>query len=194
MGSMSEHQPRHEQHKSHEQLVDNELREHAEAAIVAKAEAAKQARSHENLAALSEQAAEHAKASEHIKPGESSETESDTPLGVQQLLKSQAYEHTLRRIQQKLPKSARTFSRIAHNKTVESISNASAQTVARPSGILGGSLCALLGSLLLLYYSRHYGFKYNYSLFFLLFIGGFLVGVLAELALWFLYSRRHRQV
>ncbi len=64
---MSEHQPGHEQHKSHENLVDNAHQERAEAVIMAKAEKAKQARSQENLAPLSEQAVEHATASEHIK-------------------------------------------------------------------------------------------------------------------------------
>ncbi len=191
---MSEQTPAHEHQTNHEDLTDHEQSKQVAEAIANKGEEArKKSHDKESLKALAENAERQAEASENIKPDKQIDKEPDTDLGMQQLLKSNAYEHTLRRVQQKLPKTARAFSKIAHNKTVETVSNVSAQTVGRPSGILGGSICALMGSLILLYYSRHYGFKYNYSLFFLLFIGGFLVGALAELAIWLLYSRKQRR-
>ncbi len=190
---MSEYAPKTERELQHEKLVDDEHRARLEHELSKKARQAEQELAAKDIEALREKAEMHAEPSEHIKPDQQEEPEPDTMLGMQQVLKSKAYEHTLRRVRQKLPKPARVFSRFAHNKAVEAASNAGAQTVGRPSGILGGSLCAFLGSVVVLYYSRHYGFRYNYALFFVLFIGGFLVGVVAELLIWLIYSRKQRQ-
>ena len=190
---MSEkHVPAYESHKKHEHVVSPEHRHELEKNIHEQAERAKNELGPDSIERLREKAEQHAHSAEQIQV-EQSEKEPDTGFDVQHLLKSKAYSQTLKGVQRKLPALPRAFSKVAHNKTVEAISNAGAQTVARPSGILGGSLCAFIGTTLLLYASRHYGFTYNYGVFLLLFVGGFLVGLVAELLIWTLYSRKHRQ-
>jgi len=190
---MSEQAPKNEHLKQPESAEYKAQHEQFEQNIRDKAEQAKSEHTAESLKALSETVNQHAEASQNIKTDQLKDKAPDVVPGMQQLLKSAAYDQTLRRIQQKLPKTAQAFSKIAHNKTVDAASDIGANTIARPSGILGGSLCALLGSLILLYYSRHYGFRYNYGFFVVLFVGGFLVGLLAELAIWFLYTRKRQQ-
>jgi hypothetical protein len=188
---MSEFEPKLEASKQHEKLVDNEHHKHAEELIHEKAEQARQQRSAENLKLLHEMAAKQAETRDKTLIEQPEESETDSLLGMQQSLKTNAYAHTLRRIQQRLPKQARLFSKISHNKTVETISDIGSTTVARPSGLLGGSILAFIGNLTLLYYSKHYGFRYNYALFVILFIGGFLVGSIIEVVVRTLYRRKH---
>ena len=182
-----------EQSKHHEKVVSKEHLEHAEKQRTHAAERAKKERSELNLEKLRQAAKEEAaskEAHDHHKHDQADEP--DTPIGTQRSIKAQAYRQTMRRIQSRLPKVSRAFSKIVHNKTVDAVSNVGAQTVARPSGLLGGSICAFIGSVVLLYSAKHYGFRYNYLVFFILFIGGFLLGSLLELLIWTFYSRKRR--
>lgn len=99
----------------------------------------------------------------------------------QKKLKSDSYKRTMQSVRKKLSKPNQTFSKVIHNKTVENLSEIGSSTIARPSGILGGGIVALVGSGFLLYMAREYGFEYNYFVFFLLFVGGFFVGMVGEL-------------
>lgn len=101
-------------------------------------------------------------------------------MGVQRELKLTAYKQTIRRIQTKLKGPEKVLSRVMHQPVVEKISNVGANTVARPSGILGGGFIALLGSSILLYLTKHYGFEYNLTVFFILFVVGFMAGIILE--------------
>ncbi len=177
-------------HESAEHVHANpDHKAHGEKPLKQKAEWLKQKQQAQNLEHLLEKAEAHAEASETLAV-ESHDTRPDESLlGLQQSLKSSAYHHTLLRIQQHLPSYTRQFSRVTHNKTVEAISSASAQTIARPSGILGGSLCAFIGNLTLLYYAKHYGFSFNYAMFIILFAGGYLIGVFIELVVWAVFKR-----
>lgn len=96
-------------------------------------------------------------------------------------IKNTAYVRTLSKIQEQLPTATRVFSKVIHKPTIEKVSNIGAQTIARPSGILAGGFLALLGSAVVLFMSRKYGFQYNYTLFVALFIGGYFMGLLIEL-------------
>ena len=82
------------------------------------------------------------------------------------------------------------MSRIIHQPAIDAASEATAKTIARPSGILGGGICAFAGSLFFLYFAKHDGFHYNYLLFLVFFIGGFAIGLLFEVLVWALYARR----
>lgn len=95
-------------------------------------------------------------------------------------LKRASYKKTMKKVQTQLPPAERVLSKVIHQKTVETISNFSGKTIARPSGILGGGLIALTGSLFVLYYAKHYGFSYNYTFFILLYALGFGLGLLFE--------------
>ncbi|PID32527.1 hypothetical protein CR970_00130 [Candidatus Saccharibacteria bacterium] len=113
-------------------------------------------------------------------------------FAMHQELKAGSLATSMRNIQRKLPPASRAFSRFIHDKRVDTVSTIAGNTVARPSGMLGGSLCALLGSLLLAYLTRHYGFPYNYTMFLLFFVGGFLVGLILEPLIIALHRRRTR--
>lgn len=111
-------------------------------------------------------------------------------FGVQKQLKNDSYKRTMRKVQAQLPLPARVMSRVIHQPAVDAISNAAAKTVARPSGILGGSIIAFLGSSAFLYMAKHYGFSYNYAVLFMLFVGGFALGLLLELIVRVVFRRK----
>lgn len=109
------------------------------------------------------------------------ESGNHSPIGVHRELKQVAYSRSMERIRSKLSRPERLLSKVIHNPGVDAVSTVVARTVARPSGILTGSLCALAGSLALLYLTKRYGFSYNYLIFLFLYIGGYLAGLLIEL-------------
>lgn len=104
--------------------------------------------------------------------------------GLHEAMKVQTYSRSLERVRSKLSPAEKIGSKIIHQPAVDSVSNGLAKTAARPSGILGGGLTALIGSSFLLYMSRHYGFTYNFFTFFALLAIGFVLGITLELALY----------
>lgn len=105
-------------------------------------------------------------------------------------LKQQAFKRTLTRVRHHLKPAERSFSKFIHQSTVDKVSTVGAQTVARPSGILGGGIFAFVGSAIVLYLARTYGFSYNLFIFIILFVGGFALGTLIELGLRAIFHRR----
>lgn len=101
----------------------------------------------------------------------------------QKELKAESYKKTMKDVRKKLSKPDQVLSKVIHNKTIETTSEIGSKTVARPSGILGGGIFALLGSVAILWMANHYGFRYNFFVFILLFVGGFFVGTMVELLL-----------
>lgn len=122
--------------------------------------------------------------------GDTKNESSNQSFGYSQQLKVDGYKRTIRKVQNEMNFADRTFSKVVHQPLVESVSNGLARTVARPSVFFGGSLGALLGSGALLYMSRENGFTYNYSVFLVTFIGGFLLGGLLELIYNLIFKRR----
>lgn len=175
---------------SHENDLSTDHHERIHKHKAEQAEKARQEKSAENVAKIQELARAEAQESHKIKTEATADTETDDLLGMQHSLKSTAYERMIGRVRHKLSKPDRAFSNLAHNPVIDKISAISTQTVARPSGLLGGSICAFLGSSIVFYYSKHYGFRYNYLMMFILFVGGFLVGATIELLVWLAYGRR----
>lgn len=142
---------------------------------------------------------EHASSKEHLhraakqeaisaketkgKVGEKEHSKSDTNLYITKATKKAAYKKTLHHVQRQLPKRERAFSKVIHQPVIEKVSDVGAKTIARPSGVLTGGVCALLGSSFVFYMAKHYGFKYNFFIFLLLLGVGFVVGLVLEL-LW----------
>lgn len=186
---MSEKLNAHESHQAHENLVDYEQQAEALKHKHEQAENARKEAAKTDVEALRRKVAEQAPKSEQIQPAQ--EKVVDHSYGSHHLLKKASYQQTLKFIRSRLPKSKKAFSKVIHNSTIEAVSNVSAKTVARPSGLLGGGIGAFVGSLYLLYVSKTYGFSdYNYAMFFLLFAGGFLVGLAIELMVWALWHSR----
>ncbi len=190
---MSEkHTGHHNQQPHHEKLVDHEHHRKVHEHKAHEAERAKRERSAQNIEKIKQLAEAEAKKAEKIVTQETPKTESDSGIGMQQNLKADAFNRIMSHTRRKLSKPAKTFSRFTHNNFVDKVSNVGAQTVARPSGILGGSICAFLGSVVVYFFAKRYGFEYNYLFVFILFVGGYAIGAVLELLVWGLYSRRHR--
>ena len=109
---------------------------------------------------------------------------------VSRELKEMGFRRTLTNTRLRMKAPARAFSKVIHQPVVEKVSEVAGSTVARPSGTIGGGLFALLGSITLLYISKHYGYRYNYFIFILLFVGGFIVGMIIELIVRALLRRK----
>lgn len=150
---------------------------------------------HEHAESISEireriERASKSKQEQSHKHAEREKREHTQPELASKELKDLAYRRTLRRAQHKLPAPARAFSKVIHNPTVDAASEFAGKTIARPSGILAGGISACIGSSIFLWTAKHYGYEYNYLLFALLFIGGFVFGLLVEM----LYKlARHRR-
>lgn len=95
------------------------------------------------------------------------------------------------REQESLPE--RSLSRIIHQPVIRVLSEGAGKTVSRPSGLLGGGLVAFLGSGSYLVLAKSLHFTYNYSVSLALFVGGFVFGIVLELAV-HLATASHRQV
>ncbi len=102
---------------------------------------------------------------------------------VNKELKDMALTRTLIRVRKKLSAPDKLISVVMHNPVIDAASEATAKTVGRPSGILGGGLLSFLGTSSYYYITKHYGYKYNFFIFLFLLILGFLLGWTIEL-LW----------
>lgn len=92
-----------------------------------------------------------------------------------------AYKRSLIHVQKQLTASEKILSKIVHRPVIDKFSEVVSYSVARPSGILGGGLVSLVGSSFLLYTAKHYGFEYNFTAFFVLYVLGFCTGLVGEL-------------
>ncbi len=113
----------------------------------------------------------------------------DSHASLHQQLRQTSFERSLQKIRSHMSGPDRQFSRFVHQPAIDAVSNFSAKTIARPSGLLIGSLFALIGSVFTLYMARRYGFLYNNLLFMFLFAAGYIVGLFCELS-WRLLHRR----
>lgn len=132
----------------------------------------------------------HAKSSETIKV-DKAEVAPSQELGSYGAIKSQTYTRTLSRVQARLSAPEKAMSKLMHHKVIEPMSEFAGKTIARPSGILGGGMLALIGSTILVFMSKYYGFRYNFFVFFILLLGGFILGILGELTLRAIAKSKH---
>lgn len=169
------HEPKGHEHKSENLDASAEASQNLERL---QKEANKEVLPGDKVEQLHAQAKERAVSGKETTVGEKESRPSHT--SVHKELKDSSYKQTLRHIQTKLRGSDKVLSRAMHQPVVEKLSNAGAKTIARPSGVLGGGFMALIGSSVLLYMTKHYGFEYNFTIFFLLFVTGFLAGLVLE--------------
>jgi flagellar biosynthesis GTPase FlhF len=188
---MSEHAPRGHEHEHHPKTPEQsrESKENLEK-LLEQAEKSPDT-NHDTIEKLRESIEQEARSSKEEKIGKAHERH-QTPTRIDKSVKKQAYQKSLREIQHKLPKQQRAFSKFIHQPTVEKISEVSGKTVARPSALLGGGVFALLGTGALVWMTRHYGYQYNYFMYVIFLVGGFLLGLLAEYAWRGLNKLRHK--
>lgn len=187
---MSEkHAPKQEKHASHESAEHKRHLDRLHHEEKKKAhEAGKHYRKDEALKHAREAATEHAEEAKRIHEDDS---DNEAPnFNEYRLLKLEAYTETLKHVRAKLGKVSTGFSKFIHNQKIETLSEVTAKTVARPSAMLGGGMGAFVGSLVYLYTSSHYGFEYNNFMILALFVGGFFGGLIVEVLLKVVFRRR----
>jgi hypothetical protein len=100
---------------------------------------------------------------------------------INRQLKQITLRRELKQLQRKESRPERVLSRLIHQPAVRALSETAGQTISRPSGLLGGSLTAFVGTTGYLYSARHYGWRYNYLVFLFLMAAGFGLGLVLEL-------------
>ncbi|OGM68935.1 hypothetical protein A2975_00640 [Candidatus Woesebacteria bacterium RIFCSPLOWO2_01_FULL_44_14] len=133
-----------------------------------------------NVETLREEIKHEAISAKELSPDETPENNVKESYLANKELKTEALRRSLRRVRKHLRAPDRALSKVVHQPVVDAFSKVGANTIARPSGILAGSIIALLGSSYLLYTAKHYGFSYNYLVIFLLFGGGWALGLILE--------------
>lgn len=98
-------------------------------------------------------------------------------------LKQDAYSKLLANTRSQFAKPEQLFSTIVHRPSVEKISDVASKTVARPIGTTYGALATFIGLSIALFFAYRYGFSFNYLLFVLLFVGGYVIATTIELLL-----------
>jgi hypothetical protein len=189
---MAEHLPTNEHHSKTEAYQDKPeaAHEHLEK-LKAEAQEASHEHKQTDVSELERAAGDKAKHASETNV-EDVAPNGGTPVmyGTQRELKKQSYDRTMKQVRSKLPVAERSFSKLIHQPVVNSVSEVGGKTALRPSGILGGSICAFLGSVGLLWAAKTYGFTYNYLVLFLFFVGGFLLGLLLEAVGRLLFRRK----
>jgi len=166
--------------RSPERQVNHEVSHHnAEKQPEARHESASD--TEDRLASLREKVGEEAQSSDEVLKTAPQQEKNTSNGPVKRELQDLMLARTLTRIRKELPFGQRTLSKVVHNKPVEIISAAGEKTIARPYGLLGGGLAAFIGSTFTFYTAKHYGFRYSFILFFILFIGGYVVATLLEI-------------
>jgi hypothetical protein len=125
-----------------------------------------------------------------LEAAEAAETEAARPSHVSADLRSTTLRRELQQIRRKLPAGDRVLSKVIHQPVIRVVSEGASRSVTRPSGLLGGGLMAFIGSVGYLYLTKHVGLPYNYFVFTLLFVAGFLLGLFLEFIVWTATARR----
>ncbi|HZP55691.1 MAG TPA: hypothetical protein VFB03_02895 [Candidatus Saccharimonadales bacterium] len=104
-----------------------------------------------------------------------------TEASISAEVKNVAYKQTLARIRHQMPESKRVLSQIVHQPVISEISDATARTIGRPSGLIGAGSFTVIGSSLYYLIVISAGYNYNYFIFLFLMAIGFIFGVAIEL-------------
>ncbi len=91
-----------------------------------------------------------------------------------------AFKQLMGKVQKHLNGPERVASKVFHQPTIEKASEIGSKTVARPSGVLMGSIFSFVISLTTYLLAKYNGYDMPYSVFIMSFIGGFLLGVFVE--------------
>lgn len=112
---------------------------------------------------------------------ESEDTDEPSVLGIQKVLKNDAFRDTMRTVRASLPSGSVLFSKIIHNPSMDRASEITSRTIARPAGLLGGGITALAISAISLILAKRYGFSYNYGTLLISFLAGYTVVTIIEI-------------
>jgi hypothetical protein len=143
-------------------------------------EARSRAESGPKLDELESAAKEHAAlASEKLKNDEGAAQAARNTHDVHPFVRH-APEIVLKHARAQFPKSVQKFSKIVHMPAVEKASEVVGKTVARPSGIMGGAVTALIGVTALNIFARSGGFRLPGGAFIVFLVLGWTLGLILE--------------
>jgi len=190
---MTEHTEGEQRAESREQNAETEQRHESREHIEKHSEQSHQdqERPAESIDVIRQKINEEEAKTAEIRFDAKAEDDNKHPLYINGQLKSEALRRTLNRARKHLSGPDRVLSKAIHQPTVDAISKVAEQTIARPTGLLTGSILALAGSSFLLWSAKHYGYRYNYLTVLLLFVAGYAAGLVIELGMYAL--RRHHQ-
>lgn len=167
--SNPEHHLNPESSKEQLDAIRNELESRAE----------KHADRSESVENLSKKVEQHAISGKELAPHHSTERKHH-PVFINKQLKDMAYSRSMTRVRKHLSAPARVFSLAVHSKFLERPSEFAEKTIARPSSLLGGAFVSAIGTTILLWLTKRYGYEYNYLAVILLFVGGMILGLVIE--------------
>ncbi len=178
---------KHEKHSAEHTNIEKEVQENLKRIKEAEHSPSELAEAHtEALRSRVESEAVSGKEMSPAAPEEATQTHS---FAAHAELKLEAYRKLLKSTQEQLPQVQRRFSQFVHKASIESISEVASKTIARPVGIALGSLITFVGVSITLLMAYRYGFTYNYLLFVLLFIGGYIAATALEISYKYLIKR-----
>lgn len=166
----------------YEQSHSQELDQHKERLEHSRHEAANRARStHEQAKAEAARAVEQeAVSGKELPPVQ--ENRQPSPHHTRSEEKIHSFNTTMHHVRQQLSKPDQILSKIAHQPVVEKVSEITGKTIARPSGVIGGTVAALFGILSVYGVAKFAGFSLTGSEMPLLLLIGFVAGLLIEWA------------
>lgn len=187
---MSEHQPHnHERAGEHLRPVESSAEHHKNHHELEITHAEKQHGSKEQLEQLHKAAEKHAVSGKEHSAGEHQQVKNH-PMIVNAQLKDMAFARAMTRTRKRLSPISRGFSKVIHASVIDKPSEFIGKTIARPQGMLWGAVFAFIGTSVLLWITRHYGYEYNYLLAIILFIAGAVIGTTVEGLVYLLKSKR----
>lgn len=184
------HSPKQESLPSHE--IAEKAKEHLEALKSRAEKDAEKHKSGEHMDAIKKSVESQAISAKEIMPAESAANNAPQDGYINRELKDMAFRRTMKNTRRHMGAPSRLVSKVIHQPVVEKVSEVASSTVARPSGIIGGGLFAVMGSILLLWITKKYGYEYNYLMFIIFMAVGFAVGLCVELALHVTLAKRRK--
>lgn len=168
----------HSERQSHNEQLH---RSHAEKLNQNRHEKAERARGGQEQAKTE---AQHQVEQEAISGKEIAPQQSEKVAHIDQRTRSEqkldSFNTTMHHVRQKLSKPERTLSKVIHQPVVEKASEVAGKTIARPSGVIGGTVAAFVGLLSVYGIAKFAGFSLTGSEMPILLAGGFALGLFVE--------------
>ena len=182
---MSERQNGSQEHGSEQQINSQELKARSKELLDEANKEATEAK-HQHREKIDDIRSEIEKQATATKEMSKAETKGqEEPEGANTYWNSQeyrdlAFKQFMGKVQRHLSPSEKVGSKIFHQPIVEKASEIGSKTIARPSGVLAGSIFSFITSLVTYYFAKQNGYDMTYSIFIFSFIGGFFLGILIE--------------
>ena len=179
---MAERQPTHER-REHEQSPEQRREDEANAERLrnaAEREAAKAERSPDDLKESRHEVERVAGTQEETVVETAPERPEQRPEVATKQTRHQAYDTHMSEARSHMKPVSRTFSKVIHNRAVETVSDAAGKTVARPNAVLAGSFTAFVLVLGVFLVARHYGYPLSGSETIVAFAAGWVLGILFD--------------